>query len=69
MSDTVKLRLYSEISDIAGSGDELIVDTKISRDEWDAMTQEERDKVGDQHWTGYIDNRVVGGWDVECGDA
>jgi hypothetical protein len=72
VSDTVKLKLYSEIMG-RGSLDsfqEEVVDTEIARDAWEAMSEEERTAVGDEWWKGHVETRIQGGWAVvEDGDA
>ncbi|TYB71219.1 hypothetical protein FXF51_01925 [Nonomuraea sp. PA05] len=60
MSDTVKFRVWSEIRDIRNSYDEEITDSEISVADWAAMTQAERDELGERIYQEYVENRVGG---------
>ncbi|MGR6921164.1 DUF7167 family protein [[Actinomadura] parvosata] len=59
MSDTVKLKLYSEIMGRGGANsvEEEVVDTEIPRASWEAMSEEERTAVGDEWWKGHVETR------------
>jgi hypothetical protein len=56
--DTVKLNVGIEVGYIANSTRECIVDTKIPRSKWDAMPQEERDKICEEYAQGEIDDNI-----------
>lgn len=56
--ETVKLRVGIEVGYIANSSREYVIDTEIPRSKWDAMTQEERDKVCEEYAQGEIDDTV-----------
>lgn len=55
---TVKLNVGMQVSYIAGSTQECEVDTEIPRSKWDAMTQDERDKICEEYAQGEIDDHV-----------
>ncbi|MEV0236899.1 hypothetical protein [Nonomuraea sp. NPDC050786] len=72
MSDTVKLRIWSEVANTRDSFDEEVVDTGISRTDWDAMPEDEKREVGEEWFDGHIENRISGGWEpveVEGGEG
>lgn len=58
MSDTVKLRVGMEVNYIAGSTQEDVVDTGITRSEWNAMTEEQRDKIREDYAEIEVSNHV-----------
>lgn len=45
MNDKVKIRVGMEVNYIAGSTQESVVETEFTRAEWDAMSEEEREKI------------------------
>lgn len=55
---TVKLNVGIQVGYIANSTREYEVDTKIPRSEWDAMTEDERDKICEEYAQGEIDDTV-----------
>lgn len=56
--ETVKLNVGIQVGYIANSTSEYEVDTKIPRSEWDAMTEEEQDKICEEYAHGRIDDTV-----------
>jgi hypothetical protein len=55
---TVKLNVGMQVGYIANSTREVEVDTEIPRSKWDAMTQEERDKICEEFCDGEIGEQV-----------
>ncbi|MCO6011554.1 hypothetical protein NE236_42045 [Actinoallomurus purpureus] len=55
---TVKLNVGLQVGYIANSTREYEIDTEIPRSEWDAMSEEEREKVLDEYAQGAIDDTV-----------
>lgn len=64
---TVELNVGMQINYIANSTREYVIDTRIPRSEWNAMTQEERDKVCEECAQDEIDNQVTA-WAVPVED-
>jgi hypothetical protein len=55
---TVKLNVGMQVGYIANSTREDVIDTKIPRSEWEAMTPEEQNKVCEEYAQGAIDDTV-----------
>jgi hypothetical protein len=58
---TIKLNVGIQVGYIPNSTREYEIDTEIPRSEWDAMTQEERDKVCEDYAQSEIDD-IVSAW-------
>lgn len=65
MSDNVHLRVGMAVNYIANSKTECVVDSGISRAEWDAMSEEERQEVLAEFAEGEIENHVETWAEVE----
>jgi hypothetical protein len=55
---TVKLNVGMQVGYIANSTREYVVDTGITRSEWDAMPEDERNQIRDDYAQGAIDETV-----------
>lgn len=58
MSDTVKLEVGMAVSYIADSTNESLIDTGISRAEWDAMSEKERKEILNDYAAAEIEKHV-----------
>lgn len=58
MSDNVQLRVGMSVNYIANSQTECVMDSGISRADWNAMSEEERQEVLSEFAEGEIANHV-----------
>lgn len=64
MSDTVKIKVSMSVGYAIGTDYDEVIDTEISRAEWDAMTSEEREKFCEETYEEWVWQQIDGGWDV-----
>lgn len=64
---TVKLNVGIQVGYIANSTRESEIDTEIPQSEWNAMTQEERDKICEEYAEAEIDD-TVSAWAIPVED-
>ncbi|MEU6709961.1 hypothetical protein ABZ897_00665 [Nonomuraea sp. NPDC046802] len=61
--ETIKLKVDLSIS-LANAKQEDVIDTGIPLSEWNALTEEERQKRGDEKWREWIWEYIDGGWEA-----
>ena len=65
MSDNVQIRVGMSVNYISASKTEVVVDSGISRADWDAMSEEARQEVLSEFAEGEIENHVEAWAEVE----
>jgi hypothetical protein len=66
MSDeeTVKLKVNVGLITSVRSHVERVIDTGETREDWDAMTEAEREKLGNELYSEWVATMTSGGWEV-----
>lgn len=61
--DTVKITVIWEAAS-QGASEEDVLDTELTREEWDALSEDEREALGQEMLADWRDNLVQSGWSV-----
>ncbi|TYB69696.1 hypothetical protein FXF51_05915 [Nonomuraea sp. PA05] len=62
--ETVKLKVNVSLITSVRSNTESVIDTGETREDWDAMTKAEQEKLGNELYSEWVATMTSGGWEV-----